>query len=103
MITFVSKDTKDMSETKNEPSGEAVTRRAISFPQSLYLDMVDENTRNKRKGIKRNTEEEIISLVGDGLRFRKAIEAINEYIKGLPDENRTKEIMRDFRELLKLA
>lgn len=54
-----------------ESSG--TTARTLHFANGLYFDIKDENTLLKRQGIKRTTEQEIFTLLADGLRFRKLL------------------------------
>jgi hypothetical protein len=50
------------------------TDRTIHFPKPLYRQVKLENIRQEELGAKENSEETIINLVRDGLRFRRQIE-----------------------------
>ena len=65
-----------MAKTKKEKgvsneTEEKKIKRQFGVPETLYYEMVDENTRIKRDGIRETTEQTMLNLMRDGLKHRK--------------------------------
>ena len=63
---------KTKKKEDQETTEEKKIKRQFGVPESLYYEMVDENTSTKREGKKETTEQTMLNLMRDGLEYRKA-------------------------------
>ena len=63
---------KTKKKENQETTEEKKIKRQFGVPESLYYEMVDENTSTRREGKKETTEQTMLNLMRDGLEYRKA-------------------------------